>query len=157
LKEFQSAYRIDSLVRRSARRFRTAAVWRHSGPISDLCRWRDATPDAPAIKAYLADGRSLVISYAEYSRHVERFAGALYELGVRPGQVVACQLANWWQAQALLLAATRLEAVVAPIMTEWYLPTRLEYVEALPRNDNGKVRKELLRRWLVGQASLTSK
>ncbi len=40
-------------------------------------------------------------------------------------------------------------------MTEWYLPTRLEYVEALPRNGNGKVSKELLRRWLVGQASLS--
>jgi non-ribosomal peptide synthetase component E (peptide arylation enzyme) len=41
-------------------------------------------------------------------------------------------------------------------MTEWYLPTRLEYVERLPRNSNGKVRKELLRRWLVvGEVSLT--
>jgi cyclohexanecarboxylate-CoA ligase len=39
-------------------------------------------------------------------------------------------------------------------MTEWYLPTRLEYVESLPRNGSGKVRKELLRRWLVGHASL---
>jgi cyclohexanecarboxylate-CoA ligase len=37
-------------------------------------------------------------------------------------------------------------------MTEWYLPARLEYVEALPRNDNGKVRKELLRRRLQGGA-----
>ena len=41
-------------------------------------------------------------------------------------------------------------------MTEWYLPTRVEYVETLPRNGNGKVRKELLRRWLMGEASLTS-
>ena len=41
-------------------------------------------------------------------------------------------------------------------MTEWYLPIRVEYVEALPRNGNGKVRKELLRRWLVGKASLTN-
>jgi cyclohexanecarboxylate-CoA ligase len=38
-------------------------------------------------------------------------------LGVRPGNVVACQLPNWWQAQVLVLAATRLGAVVAPIMT----------------------------------------
>jgi cyclohexanecarboxylate-CoA ligase len=82
-----------------------------------LCRWRDETPDAPAIKAYRADGAPTRITYAEYARYVERFAGALYELGVRPGAVVACQLPNWWQAQALLLAATRLEAVVAPIMT----------------------------------------
>jgi cyclohexanecarboxylate-CoA ligase len=40
-------------------------------------------------------------------------------------------------------------------MTQWYLPSRLEYVEALPRNTNGKVRKELLRRRLRGEAALT--
>jgi cyclohexanecarboxylate-CoA ligase len=40
-------------------------------------------------------------------------------------------------------------------MTDWYMPTRLECVEALPRNGTGKVRKELLRRWLKGEASLT--
>jgi cyclohexanecarboxylate-CoA ligase len=51
------------------------------------------------------------------ARRVERFAGALYELGVRPGQVVACQLPNWWQTYALQLAATRLQAVLAPITT----------------------------------------
>ena len=39
-------------------------------------------------------------------------------------------------------------------MTECHMPTRVEYVESLPRNGNGKVRKELLRRWLVGRASL---
>jgi non-ribosomal peptide synthetase component E (peptide arylation enzyme) len=39
-------------------------------------------------------------------------------------------------------------------MTERCLPTRLEYVESLPRNRNGKVRTELLRLWLVGRASL---
>jgi hypothetical protein len=38
-------------------------------------------------------------------------------------------------------------------MTEYYLPTRLEYVERLPCNGNGKARKELLRRWLAGEAS----
>jgi cyclohexanecarboxylate-CoA ligase len=40
-------------------------------------------------------------------------------------------------------------------MTDWYLPTRLECVDALPRNGTGKVRKELLRRWLRGEANLT--
>ncbi|WP_433559096.1 AMP-binding protein [Pseudonocardia xinjiangensis] len=111
--------RIDSIrpPDLAARRFRGAGFWRDSGPISDLCRWRDATPGAPAIMAYRADEGSVRLSYAEYAGHVERFAGALYELGVRPGDVVACQLPSWWQAQALLLAATRLEAVAAPIMT----------------------------------------
>jgi cyclohexanecarboxylate-CoA ligase len=40
-------------------------------------------------------------------------------------------------------------------MTDWYLPARLECVDALPRNGTGKVRKELLRRWLRGEANLT--
>jgi len=121
---------IDLLIRPSdaaARRFRAAGVWRDSGQMTELRRWRDETPDAPAIKAYRADGDATLISYAELARHVERFAGALYELGVRPGQVVACQLPNWWQAQALLLAATRLEAVLAPIMTT-IRPRELERV-----------------------------
>lgn len=34
-------------------------------------------------------------------------------------------------------------------MADWYLPTRLEHLEALPRNDSGKVGKQLLRRWLA--------
>lgn len=121
---------IDLLIRPSdaaARRFRAAGVWRDSGQMTELRRWRDETPDAPAIKAYRADGDATLISYAELARHVERFAGALYELGVRPGQVVACQLPNWWQAQALLLAAARLKAVLAPIMTT-IRPRELERV-----------------------------
>ncbi|WP_433291225.1 AMP-binding protein [Pseudonocardia sp. CA-142604] len=101
----------------AARSFRAVGVWRDGGLISDLRKWRDETPDALAIKAYRADGEPVQIDYGEYARRVERFAGALYELGVRPGQVVACQLPNWWQAQVLLLAAARLGAVVAPIMT----------------------------------------
>jgi cyclohexanecarboxylate-CoA ligase len=42
-------------------------------------------------------------------------------------------------------------------MTEWYLPARVEYVEALWRNDNGKVPKELLRRWLRNEADISEK
>jgi cyclohexanecarboxylate-CoA ligase len=45
-----------------------------------------------------ADGAPRVITYTELAGRVERFAGALDELGVPPGQVVACQLPNWWQA-----------------------------------------------------------
>jgi acyl-coenzyme A synthetase/AMP-(fatty) acid ligase len=44
-----------------------------------------------------------------------RFAGALVELGVRPGEVVALQLPNWWQAGALILAVDRVGAVLTLI------------------------------------------
>src|ERR1700755_2237401 len=100
----------------AARRFRAEGVWRDSGQMSDLRRWRDRIPQATAIRAYQADGGGTGLPYVELAGWVERFAGALYQLGVRPGRVVACQLPNWWQAQVLLLAATRLQAVVAPIM-----------------------------------------
>jgi cyclohexanecarboxylate-CoA ligase len=40
-------------------------------------------------------------------------------------------------------------------MTDFYLPSRLELLPDLPRNTIGKVRKELLRRWLRGEADLT--
>jgi cyclohexanecarboxylate-CoA ligase len=39
-------------------------------------------------------------------------------------------------------------------MTEWYWPTRVERVEALPRNHMGKVEKARLRAWLAGEAQL---
>jgi len=39
-------------------------------------------------------------------------SGALYELGVRPGHVVAIQLPNWWQALVLFQAVARLPFTV---------------------------------------------
>jgi cyclohexanecarboxylate-CoA ligase len=42
-------------------------------------------------------------------------------------------------------------------MTEWYLPSRLERLDELPRNSTGKIRKELLRSWLNGFADLTNR
>lgn len=38
-------------------------------------------------------------------------------------------------------------------MTHWYQPTRIERVEALPRNQTGKVEKARLRAWLAGTAA----
>jgi hypothetical protein len=37
--------------------------------------------------------------------------------------------------------------------TDWYLPARLECVDALPRNGTGKVRKELLRGFCQSKVS----
>jgi cyclohexanecarboxylate-CoA ligase len=39
-------------------------------------------------------------------------------------------------------------------MTDWYVPTRLERLNELPRTSTGKVRRELLRSWLNGSADL---
>ena len=66
--------------------------------------------------AHRADSGVRRLTFREYARYVERFAGALHELGVGPGQVLAIQLPNWWQLSALMLAGARVGAVVAPIM-----------------------------------------
>jgi cyclohexanecarboxylate-CoA ligase len=100
----------------SAVKFRELGAWRDETPIDDLRRWRNDAPEAVAIIAHRADSGIHQITYQEYAQHVERFAGALYVLGVRSGQVVAVQLPNWWQVSALMLACARLGAVVAPIL-----------------------------------------
>src|ERR1700754_876772 len=82
-------------------RYRAAGWWRDTGLINDLRKWRDATPHAGAIDAFGSEGRQTTVTYGEYAHLVERFAGALYELGVRSGQIVAMQLPNWWQSCAM--------------------------------------------------------
>src|ERR1700754_4037549 len=101
----------------SVETYHKLGIWREGSPIDDLRRWQDEAPESIAVIAHRADSGILRITYREYAAHVERFAGALFELGVRPGQVVAVQLPNWWQANALVLACARIGAVVAPIMT----------------------------------------
>src|ERR1700754_1152341 len=98
-------------------KFYRLGAWRDGSAIDDLRRWRNATPGGTAIIAYRADSGIQRISYREYAEWVERFAGALHELGVRPGHVVGVQLPNWWQVNALVLACARVGAVVAPIKT----------------------------------------
>ncbi|MGY4650197.1 AMP-binding protein [Mycobacterium sp. URHB0021] len=90
------------------RAYRAAGVWRDYGSIGYLRRWRDQTPQALAVSAFGPSDAPVQISYHAYAHLVERFSGALYELGVRPGHVVAIQLPNWWQALVLFQAVARL-------------------------------------------------
>jgi len=94
------------------RAYRAAGVWRDYGSIGYLRRWRDQTPQALAVSAFGPCDAPVEISYHAYAHLVERFAGALYELGVRPGHVVAIQLPNWWQALVLFQAVARLPFTV---------------------------------------------
>lgn len=98
------------------RRYHDAGVWRNQGPISDLRRWQRERPDATAIIQWRNGVEAERISWAQYARHVERFAAALRELGVGRGDVVAVWLPNLWQVNALLLACARIGAVNAPLL-----------------------------------------
>jgi len=61
-------------------------------------------------------GRSTVLSYRMLERLVRRLARGLAALGVERGDVVACQLPNWWQLPALHLACLRIGAIINPLM-----------------------------------------
>ena len=56
------------------------------------------------------------LSFAEWERLSQRAALGLLALGVAPGDVVAYQLPNWWEAAVMFLAAARIGAVVNPVL-----------------------------------------
>jgi len=56
------------------------------------------------------------LSFAEWGRLTERAALGLLALGVGPGDVVAYQLPNWWEAAVVFTAAARVGAVVNPVL-----------------------------------------
>lgn len=57
------------------REYRAAGAWRNEGPLADLRKWRDETPDAHAVIAYRAGTGVRRLTYREFSDYVERFAG----------------------------------------------------------------------------------
>jgi cyclohexanecarboxylate-CoA ligase len=63
----------------------------------------------------LIDGERRV-SFAEWERLAQRAALGLRALGVGPGDVVAYQLPNWWEAAVMFLAAARVGALVNPVL-----------------------------------------
>lgn len=56
------------------------------------------------------------LSFAEWERRSQRAALGLLALGVGPGDAVAYQLPNWWEAAVIFLAAARVGAVVNPVL-----------------------------------------
>ena len=75
-------------------------------------------PDKVAIVSHrVANGEKVVVTYGELAKLAERFAAALVELGVEPGEVVSFQLPNWWEVAALHLGCVRIGAVANPIIT----------------------------------------
>lgn len=99
-----------------ARQYRDLGLWRDATPAADLRSWARETPDAVAMTAHVAGAGIVRMTYRDYADQVERVAAVLAGLGVGPGDVVAMQLPNWWEVNAVVLACARLGAVVAPIV-----------------------------------------
>lgn len=95
--------------------FRAAGWWRDETIVDDLRRAAAATPDRQALVCYQG-GTVARLTYAELAAKVDRIAGNLVRLGVRPGDVVTIQLPNSWQLVALCLACARIGAVAGPVV-----------------------------------------
>ncbi len=91
--------------------------WRQATLVDDFVASAQRQPDAPAIVSYrsgVADPARH--SYGELELLSRRFAGALIELGVQPGDVVSLQLPNSWEFPALAYGILRCGAVVNPLV-----------------------------------------
>ncbi len=90
----------------------TAHVLGASRTLWDLVSRRaDLTPDRPVL---LQEERAL--SFGELRNRSERVAAGLYDLGVRPGTVVAWQLPTRIETAVLSFALARLGAVQSPVI-----------------------------------------
>jgi cyclohexanecarboxylate-CoA ligase len=116
-------------------RYRARGWWRDTTILDDLYAAAARTPDKPAIIAARSFARDVTtITYAQLRAHVDRFAAGLVELGAGPQDIVAVQLPNWWQYNALALACARIGAVIAPIPVD-YRRREVEFV--LSRTEAG--------------------
>ncbi|MFE6619343.1 class I adenylate-forming enzyme family protein [Streptomyces sp. NPDC008086] len=76
-----------------------------------VARRAELTPDRPAL---LQDDRTL--SFGDLRARAERVAAGLYDMGVRPGTVVAWQLPTRFETALLSFALARLGAVQSPVI-----------------------------------------
>lgn len=133
--------------------YRQLGAWSEHTYLDEVLEVASRQPDQLAVVTAKA-GHELPesLSYGQLARLVDRFAGALLDLGVGPGDVVSLQLPNWWQFPALALATARVGAVVnplVPIFRQRELAFILERTEArvcvVPRSFRGFDHGSLLR------------
>jgi cyclohexanecarboxylate-CoA ligase len=83
-------------------------------------RWARERPEDPAVVGLDAGNSGAAgertWTWRELDAEADRVAMLLLELGVAPGEAVACQLPNVPEFAALALAATRVGAVLCPLM-----------------------------------------
>lgn len=76
-----------------------------------------SSPDKNALVAYrVSEDQRFGLSYARLNEIVTRLAAGLAGIGIEKGDVVSCQLPNWWQMTALHLACARVGAILNPLM-----------------------------------------
>ncbi|MCO5998582.1 AMP-binding protein [Actinoallomurus rhizosphaericola] len=91
--------------------------WRRETFVDDL---RAAAADTPGRTVFVNWRRNLnrevVVTFGDLAAAVDRLSAGLRGLGLRPGDVVAFQLPNWWEAAALALACLDAGLIAVPMM-----------------------------------------
>jgi cyclohexanecarboxylate-CoA ligase len=99
-----------------AAEYRRRGWWRDETFLDDLRRQARKRPHKLAVAGRrVTQGRTDTLDYSELNLMTERFAGALLELGVQPGDFVAVMLPNQWEMAPLLFACIRVGAAICPI------------------------------------------
>ncbi|MGC0314248.1 AMP-binding protein [Kitasatospora acidiphila] len=99
-----------------ARGYREQGWWRDTTFSDDLRDSAAESPDATALLTWRhRESRLVPLSFREFDARADAVAGALRDLGVRRGDVVAYQLPAWWETAVLMVACLRAGAVIAPM------------------------------------------
>lgn len=70
-------------------------------------------------KIAVCDAQQQSYTYRQVEQYAERLAGYLQKVGVKPGEVVSCQLPNWVQFYPVLVACWKVGAILNPMLTSY--------------------------------------
>jgi cyclohexanecarboxylate-CoA ligase len=111
--------------------YRQRGWWRDQTFLDDLRTQARRNPAKPAVAC--AGGRGTrVLNYAELAKLTDRCAGALLQLGVRPGDMIAIHLTNRWELAPLFLGCMRAGVQVCTLLPN-YRRQNIETVLGLTR------------------------
>ena len=106
---FLSQSRIDEMT--------ASGYWKNETLLDYFDQHVQQQPDRIAVVDHNSEtGERTTLTYRQLGQHVNQMALGLIDLGVKPGNVVACQLPNWWQFLAIYLATARVGAAMNPLM-----------------------------------------
>ena len=93
------------------RSFYEAGYWQSSSFYGLVRSQADATPDAE----FVVDATTS-LTYGEFAERALRLAAGLKRAGLQPGERIAAQLPNWVEFPLIAVAASRIGAILVPIM-----------------------------------------
>lgn len=98
--------------------YRQRGWWRDQTFLDDLRAHARRTPAKPVVVCTGHRG-TRVLDYAELARLTDRCAGALAELGVQRGDMVAIHLTNRWELAPLILGCMRAGVQVCTLLPDY--------------------------------------